>query len=148
MRQSMQDTVERWLIHGSYRFKQKKMDGSLFCNVILHLGGFGNPVHIFESIDQPGIIIIGSMISLKNRQNSIYLKLNKHEQEKFRVRIIDFCYNMQAVHKFHTEDGRMIIGAYVILDKKDQINEDSFLAAIHNTVNMGDKLSQFLTKTI
>ena len=72
----MQNAVERWLTHGSYKFKQVQMDGSFFCSVIRHLGGFGNPVHVFEPVDQPGVIIVGSKVPLKSMQNFRYLKFN------------------------------------------------------------------------
>ncbi len=148
MNESMQNAVERWLTHGSYKFRQISMDGALFCSVIRHLGGFGNPVHIFEPKDQPGVLIIGSKVPLKNMQNFRYLKYTEHEQEKFRDKIKYFSQSMRAVHKIHTEDGKMIIGAYVVLDKKDQTNGDSFLAAVNDAAEMGDKVSQFLIKSI
>ena len=148
MNESMQNAVERWLTHGSYKFRQIRMDGAFFCSVIRHLGGFGNPVHIFEPTDQPGVLIIGSKVPLKNMQNFRYLKYTEHEQEKFHGKIKDFSQSIRAVHKIHTEDGKMIIGAYVVLDKKDQINGDSFLVAVNDAAEMGDKMSQFLTKSI
>ena len=40
------------------------------------------------------------------------------------------------------------IGAYIVLDKKDQINGDSFLGAVKDAAEMGDKVSQFLAKAI
>ena len=52
------------------------------------------------------------------------------------------------MHKIHTEDGKVLIGAYIVLDKKDQINGDSFLGAVKDAAEMGDKVSQFLAKAI
>ncbi len=146
MKGTMQDAVERWLSHGSYKFKFKQMDEAFFCSVIHHLGGFGNPVHVFEPKEQPGIVVIGSKIPLKNMQNFRYLKFNESEREKFLGRVADFCRSIHAVHKIHTEDGKIVIGTYIVLDKKDQINGDTFLAAIKDAAEMSDKVSQFLTK--
>ena len=130
MSETMQNAVERWLTHGSYKFKQVQMDGSFFCSVIRHLGGFGNPVHVFEPVDQPGVIIVGSKVPLKSMQNFRYLKFNEYEQKKIQDKIANFCNSIRAVHKIHTEDGKVLIGAYIVLDKKDQINGDSFLGAV------------------
>ena len=148
MSETMQNAVERWLTHGSYKFKQVQMDGSFFCSVIRHLGGFGNPVHVFEPVDQPGVIIVGSKVPLKSMQNFRYLKFNEYEQKKIQDKIANFCNSIRAVHKIHTEDGKVLIGAYIVLDKKDQINGDSFLGAVKDAAEMGDKVSQFLAKAI
>ena len=42
-------------------------------------------------------------------------------KKKSRTRLQIFA---TAYVLFHTEDGKVIIGAYIVLDKKDQINGD------------------------
>ena len=46
-------------------------------------GEAGVPVEIFEPKKQPGILVIGSKVVMKNNQISRYLGFNPEEKEKF-----------------------------------------------------------------
>ena len=35
----------------------------------------------------------------------------------------DFCYSIQAISKFFDEDGMKKVGVYIVLDKKEQLNQ-------------------------
>ena len=42
----------------------------------------------------------------------------------------DFCYSIQAINKFFDEDGMKKVGVYIVLDKKEQLNQPNFIATL------------------
>ncbi|HET6517882.1 MAG TPA: DUF2299 family protein [Nitrosopumilaceae archaeon] len=143
----LRDSVERWLVHGNHRFSNLKTDEDLFHLVIKHLGAFGNSVEIFQPKNQPNTLVIGSKIPLKNNQNARFLKLSDDEKKQFEDKVASFCQSIQAVHRFHTENGKKIVGVYVVNEDAEKLNQNNFFESIERLVEMADKTTQFLVKT-
>ena len=121
----MRDNVERWLTHGGLSFEETKNPKSTFQILVKHAGQYGIQTEIFELKAQPGIIVIGTKVIMKNNQIARYLGFNEEEKGKFEKRVSDFCYSIQAINKIITEDGKQKIGIYVVLDDKDNINQQT-----------------------
>ena len=66
----MRDNVERWMIHEGLSFEDVKNDENSFQILVKHAGPAGIPVDIFEPKGQPGILVIGAKIAMKNKQIS------------------------------------------------------------------------------
>jgi hypothetical protein len=143
----LRDNVERWLIHENYSFKETPSKEDNFKMSIKHVGSFGNMLEIFEPKKQPNVIVIGAKSPLKNNQNARYLKLNKEEQKRFEKKVADFCYSIQAIHKFVNEDGKRMVGVYAVLDKEEQLTQGFFLETLQKVIEMSDKTTQYLMKT-
>jgi len=140
------DNIERWLIHENYSFKKTQSEDCIFKIVIKHVGAFGNAVEIFEPQKQQNTIVIGSKVSLKNNHNARFLKFTEEEKQNFEKNVSDFCYSIQAVHRFFEEDGKKIVGVYIVLDKIDQLNQTTFHSTLQRITEMSDKTTQFLLK--
>lgn len=143
---NLRDNVERWLIHENYKFNEEKSDENSFQMSIKHVGSFGNSVEIFQPKNQSNVLVLGSKIPLKNNQNVRYLRLSDVEREKFEKKVADFCYNIKAIHRMSEENGKKVVGVFVVLDKDEQFNQNSFLDSLQNVIEMSDKTSQFLIK--
>lgn len=144
--EKLHGNVERWLVHSNYKFEQVRDQESIFHVSIRHVGAFGNAVDIFQPSNQKNVLVIGSKIPLKNNQNARYLKLNDFEKENFESKISNYCNSIKAIYKPHIEEGKKKVGVYVVLDKEDQFNQQSFLDVIDQVAEMGDKMAQFLIK--
>ena len=123
----MRDSIERWLIHESHSFEFIKNTENSFHIRVKHAGKEGSPIEIFEPKKQPGIIVIGSKVEMKNKQIARFLGFSPEEKERFEKKVGDYCYSIQAVHKIIEEDGKQKIGVYAILDDKVEINQQSLL---------------------
>lgn len=143
----MRDNVERWLIHESHAFEFVKNPENSFHILVKHAGQIGVPVEIFEPKKQPGVIVIGSKVTMKNNQISRYLGYTPEEKERFEKKVADYCYSIQAIHKMIEEDGKQKIGVYVVLDNKTNINQQTLFEAVDRVAEMNDKTSRFLLKT-
>jgi len=143
----MRDNVERWLIHEGLSFEETKNSENLFQIQVKHTGQYGIPAEIFEPKAQPGIIVIGAKVIMKNKQIARYLGFNEEEKGKFEKKVSDFCYSIQAINKIITEDGKQKIGIYVVLDDKENINQQTVFDAMDRVSEMHDKTSRFLMKT-
>ena len=143
----MRDNVERWLIHEGLSFEEIKNPENSFQILVKHAGQSGIPIDIFEPKAQQGILVIGSKVVMKNNQISRYLGFNKEEKEKFEKKVSDFCYSIQAINKFITEDGKQKIGVYVVMDDKENINQQTVFDAVDRVSEMYDKTARFLLKT-
>ncbi len=140
-------SVERWLIHENYKFSDIKNEENNFQIVIKHTGSFGTPIEIFQPKNQPNVLVVGGKIPLKNRQNARYLNLNEIEKGNFEKKVGDFCNSIQAIHKFLDEDGKKIVGVYVVLDDEKKFNQQDFANVIQQVIEMCEKTNQFLMKT-
>ena len=143
----LRDSVERWLIHEGLSFEIIKNTENIFQILIKHAGQTGLPVEIFEPKGQPGILVIGAKVVMKNNQMARYLGFNQQEKESFEKKINEFCYSIQAINKNITEDGKQKIGVYVVLDDKENINQQTVLDAIEMVSEKHEKTSRFLLKT-
>jgi hypothetical protein len=141
------DSVERWLIHENYKFSEIKNDENNFQIGIKHTGSFGVPIEIFQPKNQPNILVIGGKIPLKNRQNSRYLNFNDMEKENFKKKAIDYCNSIHAIPKFFDENGKKVVGVYVVLDDESKLNQQDFANAIQQVIEMSEKTTQYLMKT-
>jgi hypothetical protein len=143
----MRDNVERWLIHESMSFEGVKSSENTFQVLVKHAGQYGIPVDIFEPKSQPGILVIGAKVVMKNSQISRYLGFNDDEKGKFEQKVTDFCNSIQVISKIITEDGKQKVGVYVVLDDKENINQQTVFDALDKVSEMHEKTSRFLLKT-
>jgi len=72
--------------------------------------------------------------------------LSEKEKENFEKKITDFCYSIRAISKFFDEDGKKKVGVYIVLDKKEQLNQPIFTKTLADIIEMSDKTGQFLHK--
>ena len=143
----MRDNVERWLIHESLPFNQIKNEENSFQILVKHAGQFGIPVEIFEPKAQLGILVIGAKIEMKNNQIIRYRGFNEEEKAKFANKVLDFCNSIEAISKIITEDGKQKVTVYVVLDNKENINQQAMFDAIDAVSEKHEKTSRFLLKT-
>ena len=143
----MRDNVERWVIHEGLSFDEVKNPENTFQVLVKHAGQSGISVDVFEPKGQPGILVVGAKVIMKNSQIGRYLGFNKEEKEKFEKKVADFCYSIQAINKVITEDGKQKIGVYVVLDDKENINQQTMLDAVDKVSEIHDKTARFLLKT-
>lgn len=143
----MRDNVERWIIHEGSSFEEIKNPENNFHIIIKHAGQYGIPVEVFEPKKQPGILVIGAKVVMKNNQIARYLGFSPEEKERFEKKVGDFCYSIQAINKIITEDGKQKVGVYVVLDDKENINQQTMFEAIDSVSEKYDKTARFLLKT-
>lgn len=143
----MRDNVERWLIHDGHSFEFIKNPENSFHFIVKHAGEAGVPVEIFEPAKQPGVIVVGSKVVMKNNQISRYLGFSPEEKKKFENKVADYCYSLQAIHKMIEEDGKQKIGVYAVLDDKVDVNQQVLFDAINRVSKMHEKTARFLLKT-
>ena len=82
-----------------------------------------------------------NLIGLHNKS---LLQLNEKQKENLEKKITDFCYSIKAVNKFFYEDGRKKVGVYIVLDKKEQLNQPIFTKTLIKIIEMSDKTRKFL----
>jgi len=143
----MKDNIERWLIHESLAYEEIKNHKNSFHILVKHAGEFGIPVEIFEPKAQPGVLVIGAKVIMKNNQIARYLGFNEYEKTKFEKKVSEFCFSIQAINKIIVEDGKQKIGVFVVLDDKTDINQQTVFDAIDRVSEMHEKTSRFLMKT-
>ena len=143
----MKDNVERWLIHESHSFESIKNPENSFQILVKHAGPYGIPVEIFEPKSQPGVIVIGAKVIMKNNHIARYLRFNDEEKAKFEKKVADFCNSIQAINRVITEDGKKKVGVFVVLDDKETINQQTIFDAITKVSEMHEKTAHFLMKT-
>ena len=140
------DSVERWLIHENYSFKQSNSDDTSFKILIKNGDGLGNNIEMFEPKEQKNILVIGVKVSFHHKLIRRFLELNETEQEKIKTKIADFCYSIKAVHKFLDENGKKMVGIYIVLDKPEQLNQPFFIKTLEEIIEMSEKTNRFLIK--
>jgi hypothetical protein len=143
----MRDNVERWIIHEGLQSEEVKNPENNFQILVKHAGRYGIPVDIFEPKGQPGILVIGAKVEMKNSQIARYLGFSAEEKERFESKVNDFCKAIQVINKMITEDGKQKVGVYVVMDDKENINQQTMLDAIDSVSEKYDKTSRFLLKT-
>ena len=143
----MKDNIERWLIHESHSFESVKNPENSFQILVKHAGPYGIPVDIFEPKSQPGVIVIGAKVIMKNNQIARYLGFNNEEKAKFEKKVTDFCNSIQAINRIITEDGKQKVGVFVVLDGKEPISQQAVFDAINRVSEMYEKTARFLMKT-
>ena len=144
---NLHENVERWLIQENYSFNEIKTNEDDFKIIIKNADGLGNNLEIFEPKQQAGILVIGVKLPLKTKQMIRFLQLNQIEKRNFEKKITDFCHSIKIINKFFDEDGIKKIGVYIVLDKKEQLNQPSFTKTLTDIIEMSDKTGQFLYKT-
>jgi len=143
----MRDSVERWLIHEGLSFEEVKNPESIFQILVKHAGQYGIPAEIFEPKAQSGILVIGAKVIMKNKQIARYLGFSDEEKEIFKKKVSDFCNSIHAINKIITEDGKQKIGVYLVLDDKENINQQTVFDAMDRVSEMHEKTARFLMKT-
>tara|TARA_B100001179_G_scaffold40593_1_gene26577 strand:- start:35 stop:478 length:444 start_codon:yes stop_codon:yes gene_type:complete len=143
---NLHENVERWLIQENYSFNEIKTKEDNFKIIIKNIGQNSNNLEIFEPKQQVNILVIGVKIQLKTNQMLRFLKLNEKEKMNFEKKITDFCYTIKAVNKFFYEDGIKKVGVYIVLDKKEQLNQPGFTKTLSKIIEMSDKTREFLYK--
>ena len=143
----MRDNVERWLIHEGLSYDEIKGEDNTFQILVKHAGQYGIPEDIFEPKSQAGILVIGAKVVMKNKQIARYLGFNEDEKKRFGDKITNFCNSIQAISKISTEEGKQIIGVFVVLDDKENINQQTMFDAIDSVSEKHEKTSRFLLKT-
>jgi hypothetical protein len=143
----MRDNVERWLIHEGLSFEEIKNPENSFQILVKHAGQYGIPAEIFEPKAQSGILVIGAKVVMKNNQIARYLGFSNEEKEKFKERVSDYCNSIHAINKIITEDGKQKIGVFVVLDDKENINQQTVFDAMDRVSEMHEKTARFLMKT-
>jgi len=142
----LHEDVQRWLIQENYSFNEAKTEEDNFKIIIKNADAFSNNLEIFEPKQQANILVIGIKVPLKNNQMVRFLKFTGNEKENFEKKITDFCYSIKAINKFFDEDGKKKVGVYIVLDKKEQLNQPSFTKTLTRIMEISDKTSQFLYK--
>ena len=143
---NLHESVERWLVQENYSFNETKTEDN-FKIIMKNADAFSNNLEIFEPKQQANVLVIGVKIPLKSKQMIRYLKLNQNEKENFEKKITDFCYSIKAINKFFDEDGMKKVGVYIVLDKKEQINQPNFMITLTKIIEVSEKTAQFLYKT-
>ena len=142
----LKDSVERWLIHENYPFKLSDTDDASFKMLIKNGDGLGNNIEVFEPKDQENILVIGVKVSFHHKLIRRFLELNETERERIKTKIADFCYSIKAVHKFLDENGKKMVGVYIVLDKPEQLNQPFFTKTLQEIIEMSEKTNRFLIK--
>ncbi len=143
----MRDNVERWLIHEGHSFEEIKNPENSFQILVKHAGQYGIPAEIFEPKAQSGILVIGAKVIMKNNQIARYLGFSNEEKERFKERVSDYCNSIHAISKIITEDGKQKIGVFVVLDDKENINQQTVFDAMDRVSELHEKTARFLMKT-
>ena len=142
----IKDSVERWLIHENYSFNLSNTDDTSFKILIKNGDGLGNNIEVFGPNGQENILVIGVKVSFHHKLIRRFLELNETEQEKIKTKIADFCYSIKAVHKFLDENGKKMVGVYIVLDKPEQLNQPFFTKTLQEIIEMSEKTNRFLIK--
>ena len=142
----LRDNVERWLIHENYSFKLSNGNDTSFKMLIKNGDGLGNNIEVFEPKGQENILVTGVKVSFHHKLIRRFLELNETEQEKIKTKIADFCYSIKAVHKFLDENGKKMVGVYIVLDKPEKLNQPFFIKTLQEITEMSERTNRFLIK--
>jgi len=84
---------------------------------------------------------------MKNNQIIRYRGFNEEEKAKFANKVLEFCNSIEAISKIINEDGKQKVAVYVVLDNKENINQQTMFDAIDSVSDKHEKTSRFLLKT-
>jgi len=143
---NLHNSVERWLVQDGYSIIETKTEDN-FKIIIENIDAFSNNLEIFEPKEQAGVLVIGVKIPLNSKLKMRYRILNQKEQENLEKIMTDFCYSIQAISKVFDEDGMKKVGVYIVLDKKEQLNQPHFIATLTKIIEVSEKTTQFLYKS-
>ena len=143
----MREDIERWLVHEGLSFEETKNSENSFQILVKHAGQYGVPAEIFEPKAQPGILVIGAKVIMKNNQIARYLGFSDEEKAVFANKVAGFCNSIYAINKIIAEDGKQKIGVYVVLDDKENINQQTVFDALDRISELHEKTARFLMKT-
>jgi len=143
---NLHQSVERWLVQEGYSITETKTEDN-FKIIVKNIDAFGNNLEIFEPKQQANVLVIGVKIPLKGKQMMRYNQFNQKEKENFEKKMTDFCYSIQAINKFFDEDGMKKVGVYIVLDKKEQLNQPNFMITLTKIIEVSEKTAQFLFKS-
>ena len=143
---NLRDSVERWLVQDGYSITETKTEDN-FKIIVKNIDAFSNDLEIFEPKQQTNVLVIGVKIPLKGKQMMRYRQLNEKEKDNFEKKMTDFCYSIQGINKFFDEDGMKKVGVYIVLDKKEQLHQPSFIATLPKIIEISEKTAQFLFKS-
>jgi len=147
MNSHLGDKIERWLVHENYQFKSIKNSEHNIHFVLKNFGSYNIPVEIFEPQNQAGVIVLGGKIFLPNKQTARYLKLSESEQQKFNDSLKLFCDSIRAIHKIFREDGKVVIGVYLVLDNVNVFAQEILINSIDKVLEMSEKTNRYIMKT-
>jgi len=69
----IRDSMERWIIHEGLSSEEVKNPENTFQITVKHATQYDISADIFEPKAQPGILVIGAKVVMKNNQISRYL---------------------------------------------------------------------------
>ncbi len=84
---------------------------------------------------------------MKSNQIIRYRGFNEEERSKFANKVLDFCNSIEAISKIINEDGKQKVAVYVVLDDKENINQQAMFDAIDSVSEKHEKTARFLQKT-
>ena len=142
---NLRDSVERWLVQEGYSVIETKTEDN-FKIIVKNIDAFSNDLEIFEPKQQANVLVIGVKIPLKGKQMMRYRQLNQKEQENFEKKMTDCRPPLRAINKFFDEDGMKKGGVYIVLDKKEQLNQPNFIATLPKIIEASEKTAQLLLK--
>ena len=128
-------------------FNNVKSEENSFQVLVKHAGPYGIPIDIFEPKKQLGILVIGAKIEMKSNQIIRYRGFNDEEKSKFANKVLDICNSIEAISKIINEDGKQKVAVYVVLDDKENINQQAMFDAIDSVSEKHEKTARFLQKT-
>lgn len=144
---TLRDNVERWLIHANLKFGESRSAENTFIMYVRHAGPSGVPMEVFEPAAQPGILVVGAKVVMRNSQVARYRSFTGAEQDNFITRVAEFCRSIGAVSRQLTEDGKQKTGVYVVLDDPEAINQETLFEAIQKVAALHEKTAKFIMKT-
>ena len=150
MASRIQNDVERWLVHEGLRFKyQKPNDDHAFKAVISGPSDVRDiDTEIFEPAKQPGVIVVGRKCPFGTGLNQRFLNMTASEQQRVRDRITEYCTSVGAVHRFFTDNGRSIVGVYIVIDSADRQNQSDFSESLRHITRMSDQVKEHIRRAI
>lgn len=145
-----QNNVERWLVHEGLRLKYLKEDPDTVFKVVISGPADASDIdtEVFEPAKQPGVIVIGRKCPFGTGQNVRFLNMNEAEQGRIKERIDNYCNDIGTVHRFFIDDGRAIVGVYVVLDTKDKQNQSDFSNSLRTVITTADQVKNYLRRSI
>ena len=147
---NIQNNIERWLVHEGLKFKYQKHDTSATFKVVIS----GPPdvqdidTEVFEPASQQGVIVVGKKCLFSTARNQRFLTLTKSEQQRVQDRISEYCNSIGAVHRFLIDNGRHMVGVYVVIDSQEMQNQSYFSESLKKVATMSDGVKEYMRRTI